>query len=519
MKKTRSLLLSLLMLCLLPVTVQSQSTFKGFELDSIGYEWTAMCGINNSHTMVVSTVASDSSMSPLLGDLRLRTYNLALTQPELAAQTLVFKGKLQVMDMVSFGNNVVISGAFQDSCFFGTDTLVGLEPQQLDAFMASIHIPTQQINWVWHRAVPQNNFINKLRNSNGDLLACGLADSSTGWVAQFNPATGQLLWEKSFPGARTISDARFDFYGGIYITGTMADSGHLNNIPVPLSGPLTGYRSFLARFFSSRDSVAFIRSMPYERFDYSPKLIDMGVTTTHWSANTISNVPTENRRVISKILNGGYQDDSISYTNSFFNIENHDFIPWHGASLYPAFLYSSFSSGPWSYFIAINEVFPIWDFIYFVLFAPPQSIVLTDLRRRKLVLAFKSTGVAEFMFTYTSPRYQDALLQFPNASAIEPRWVMVELSEIPLGITNKEQLSFKLYPQPVTSGRFQVQVENVKEGISNWSIRDLHGRILQTGAFENSAASIDCPQLAAGMYIFELQGADRKSVQKLLVQD
>lgn len=518
MKKNRSLLLSLLMLCLQPITVQSQSTFKGFELDSLGYEWTAMCGINNSHTMVVSTVAEDTGMTPATGNFRLRTYNLTLAQPELSAQTLVFKGKMRVMDMVSFDDNVVISGAFHDSCFFGTDTLVGLEPQQLDAFMASIHIPTQQINWVWHRAVPQNNFINKLRYSNGDLLACGLADSSTGWVAQFNPATGQLLWEKSFPGARTLSDAIMDPYGGINITGTMSDNGHLNNIPVPLSGPLTGYRSYLARFVPSWDSVAFLRSMPYERFDFSPKLIDMGVPT-HWSASTISNVPTESRRIISAMLNGG-SDDTVSFTNSFFNIENHDFIPWHGASLYPAFLYSTPASGPGSYVLALNQITPIWDFMYINLSTQPQPTVLTDLRRRKLAFAFKSTGFAEFSFTNPPPGYSDALLQFPNASAIEPRWVMVEWwSEIPLNTTNKEQLSFKLYPQPVTSGRFQVQVENVNEGISNWSIRDLHGRILQTGAFENSAASIYCPQLASGMYIFELQSADRKSVQKLLVQD
>lgn len=514
--KKLSILLGLATFSMQPLVSQGQSEFKSFELDSIGYEWTAICGLNYDHTMVVSTVASDSSMSPLLGDLRLRTYNLALTQPELSAQTLVFKGKLQVMDMVSFGNNVVISGAFKDSCFLGTDTLVGLEPQQLDAFILSINIPTQQINWVWHRAVPQNNFIHKLRNRFEELLVCGQADSSTSWLAQFNPVTGQLLWEKSFLGALALSDANMDGYGGIHITGILSDSGQLNNMPVPLNGQLTGYRSYLARYFPVLDSVAFLQSLPCKRYDVSPKLIDMGFPNW-WSAPTISNQPGESKRVIVSTMPGASQADTLSYVGTFLNIENHDFIPWHGVSLMPAFLYTQAFSTPGSYVLALNQVPLISDFMHINLANGAQPNPLIDLRMRKMVFAFKTIGFDEFMFTNPLPGYSDASFLFPHASAAEPRWVMVEWSTGWVSTRNLEQLNFQLYPQPVTSGRFQVQVENVKEGISNWSIRDLHGRILQTGAFENSSEGIYCPQLAAGMYIFELQNADRKSVQKLLV--
>ena len=114
---------------------------------------------------------------------------------------------------------------------------------------------------------------------NGDssqLLGSGLYNDVSGWLAAFDATNGNLLWEKQWPGARIVSDAKFDPFvpGAILFTGTIDDFGSLNQLPTPLTpAPNTGYRCFLARYFPATDQVQFIATVPYITFDFSPRFI------------------------------------------------------------------------------------------------------------------------------------------------------------------------------------------------------------------------------------------------------
>lgn len=286
----------ILLLLLTSFVASAQSPWRVELLDSAGFTPTAMGTVEN--LVAVASQPEGSTFFPRTGDLRLRIYPLNHQTGDLQAPltSLQFRGEFVANHLVGMPNLAVsrflIAGGFHDTCYLPNDTLIGFEPLALDPFLMRVNAYSGQPEWVWHRRQAQNNYIHKINYESGQgiILASGLYDDVSGWLAAFKASNGQLLWEKAWTGARTVSDARFDpdFQGAVLFTGTIDDFGHLNNIATPLTPlPNTGYRTFLARYWPANDSVQFIATTPYITFDFEPGILTDNPVPLRTSSSSI----------------------------------------------------------------------------------------------------------------------------------------------------------------------------------------------------------------------------------------
>lgn len=504
------------LLLLLPSMAYAQSNPRNFfiahDLDSAGYEWTAMARDWNG-SLVVSTVG-ESSSGPAFGPLRLRTHSNISRGQTPSSTTLMSAGNFRVFDML--GEQVIwLTGAYKGTSYLGNDTLVGASAQNLNPFIAQFDPNTNSYTWVWHASLPGDHHFQKLRQGKTDeLLACGLASDSMGWLAAFNQFTGQQLWEKKFPGVRTISDARpFPNDTTSYlVTGTMPDTGNIFQVPAPLHGTLTGYRNFLARLFPANDSVVFLRTEPGFAFDFEPVII-LGMPGTPaffvWSTPTTNNGGV-GRSQVRWAISAEMMVDSVVHDFFYQEIEE-ETGAWQSENMAffktPGFNPNLFdlrsTSGPYT----------IGQYAFSQGTQPP---FLTNLYAATLSMAFKSTGSVDVDMQGWS-FWRDSTLSFPNASPSQPKWVLLTTGFIVSSVPEKSAVQFTVYPNPVSQGQFKIQSELGFDQPAAWTLRDVQGRMVRQGQLADVGEPISVVGLDEGLYFFELETSKGRGVQKLMI--
>lgn len=511
-----------LLLVLLSVAAQAQSPWRLQLLDSAGFTPTAMGTVE-----ILVAVASQPDGSPLFpptGDLRLRIHPIEAQTGNILAPTvsLQFPGKFVVNHIAGMGNMAIarflMTGGFQDTCFLPNDTLIGFEPLSLDPFLMRVNAHTGQPEWVWSRSQAQNNFIHKIHYDEvqNTILASGLYDDVSGWVAAFDPVNGQLLWEKAWPGARTVSDARYDpeHAGAILFTGTISDFGQLNNIPTPLTPlPNTGYRTFLARYWPANDSVQFIATTPYTTFDFEPALLlstpILTITANPMTSFWVWSTPTVqhnrlDRRIFEHLSPTTFNQHFIEHQQWHGNFANEE--SWNYG---PVYFFERVSTIPNQHEVAWGPV--SGDRLSL---QPGSAVGGAGILRSYGIpyITVKSTGS---IFINSS---RDTTLQVPGASPTTPRWVVLYSLMSLVNVAEPQALAFKVYPNPVAGRELFVQLEQNLAATAHWQMHDLHGRALASGSLAADDNRIPLPQLSTGMYLLELKQGDKRGWSRVVVQ-
>jgi hypothetical protein len=514
-----------LLLLLSPITYAQnpRNFFIAHDLDSAGYEWTALEHTTNDF-LVISTLPESSNMTPATGQLRMRVYGGFHNAASIQTNTYQFAGKFRVMNMTDADNQVLVTGGYHDSCFIAGDTLVGLEPFALDPFIGAFNPQTGAFDWIWHDARLQNNYFHRLRvdHDNQQVIASGLADDVSGWLAAFNLQNGQKIWEKQFPGVRTLSDARPDpqFPGSMVITGTIADNGFINQVPVPVTTPGTGYRCFAARYYPATDSVVFLHSVPYITFDFEPSLqlqaYPGSLPVLFWSAPMVN--PSAGGMLQLRIsVHNPSITDTIAHDMYFTEAEQ--YVPSRLGNFH---LFKTPGSNPNLYTLNAVQIDANYSLSYTVAqlgfstgTLPP---VLTHVGGPNLQLAFKSTGHVDVTMIGFH-LWRDSTVIFPSASPSQPKWVLLTTGFILSSVPEKSAVQFTVYPNPVSQGQFKIQTEMPFDQPAAWTLRDVQGRTVRQGKLTDAGEPISVAGLEAGMYFFEIETKQGRGVQKLIIRE
>lgn len=509
----------LLLLMLLFTSVLSHAQWKVQVLDTADVDITAM-GVADD--LVIWASRPTSSLHPLgTAPLRLQVRRHVWSYDTLAPAQLnvQFDGQFRANSLVGLGNmaipRLLVAGGYRDTCYLPNDTLIGYEPQSLDPFLMRVNAANGQPEWVWSRPQAGNNFIHKIHYPSGgwsQVLVSGQSNDTTGWLAAFDVQTGQLLWEKSWPGARTLSDASFGANlnsGEVFFTGTMTDSGYLHLLPVPLSTlPLTGFRSFAARYWPSTDSVAFMASTPCDTFSFEPSLMNSFYRIV-WSTPSLENGPQRKRMSF--------------HANPIFppNIEYLEVTHWHaeldhpsslGWTQLPLFFYQDPAAAPDRHLLKYGGIPP--DTLQLTTGSTPgRAAALSD--HMTTYHTIKSTGDIQFRRSWLGDPWVNYTVM--GASPQSPRWVVMYDNTVGGSVRESHQLSFSIYPNPNNIGLVRIQWEKEIDLPSSWRLHDLQGKLLESGSLAAGENNLPLPQLAPGIYLLEVEQAARKGWQRLVV--
>lgn len=515
---------STLTLLLLAFTATAQSPWRMQLLDSAGFTPTAMGTVEN--LIAVASQPEGSTFFPRTGDLRLRIHPVSSQTSELLASivNLQFPGKFIANHITGMPNLAVsrflIAGGFHDTCYLPNDTLIGFEPLALDPFLMRVNAYSGQPEWVWHRRQAQNNYIHKINYEagQGTILASGLYDDVSGWLAAFNASNGQLLWEKAWTGARTVSDACFDpdFPGAVLFTGTIDYFGHLNNIPTPLTPlPNTGYRTFLARYWPANDSVQFIATTPYITFDFEPSLLvdnPIPLRTSvpwqryFWSTPSI----TTSQQYILYNIGGFWQNDTLQVQQMHGQFTSE---PFGFSAVGPVFFFQATHAPHQSHVIQAHRVGSQPDTLFLSTSSEPGKV--GTLGGASYYLTAKATGPVRLKSEWGN---SDTTLIVPGASPFSPRWIVLHRSFPTVGVQENRKLHFTVYPNPVIGQEVFVQFDQSTGAAHHWQLHDLQGRRLASGSLVNDDNRIQLPALAAGMYLLQVQQSEKLGWSRVVVR-
>ena len=411
-----------------------------------------------------------------------------------------------------------LAGKYTDSCWLGQQVLLPNDSSATDAFIARFDPQTQNMVWVWSRAASTNHALQKLRFHEHvfappfatTLIGSGTANDSMGWLLTLNATNGQLLSEKVFPGILGLSDAIFDprFPGSFLITGIASDSGYINQVPITVPQPATGFCTFLARYFPQNDSVVFLHTLPYLRHALQPVLVDND-HETGWSSP--------------RSADQGISFTQLNYRNVAVNPTPSSPIAHDGFFHFIEGIGLSYYLGKSGYVYPIerlgNEV--LFEMTYEGLWpgiarlrteidSAPFAILSDWHSGDELLLAFPNTGYVE---AWSMSLYDEFIL--PHFTTGKRKWgILAYYRNIVDAVTNHKNMAFRLYPNPVIGSSFKVQLDVGLALEAPWLLRDLYGRVVRQGLLRDQASEIHCEQLPKGMYFFELQLAGGVQVQK-----
>lgn len=513
-----------LLLLFAGLTASAQSPWRMQSIDSAGFTPTAMGTVED--LVAVASQPVGSTFFPRTGDLRLCIYPLSHQTGDLQAPltSLQFRGEFVANHILGMPNLAVsrflIAGGFHDTCFLPNDTLIGFEPLALDPFLMRVNAYSGQPEWVWHRRQAQNNYIHKIyyESGQGIILASGLYDDVSGWLGAFNAMNGQLLWEKAWTGARTVSDARFDpdFQGAVLFTGTIDDFGHLNNIPTPLTPlPNTGYRTFLARYWPANDSVQFIATTPYITFDFEPSLfVDNPVPLRSstslprylWSTPSIGS----GQQFILYNIGGFWSNDTLRVQQMHgqfaANVQS--------LSARPVFFYQASNAAHHSHVIQWHRGSAWPDTLFLSTSSEPARVGAVGGFGSNYYLTVKASGPVRLKSAWGNA---DTTLVVPGASQFTPRWVVLHRSISTVSVPEMTSLPFSVYPNPVQGRDLFVQLAQPTSETMRWQLHDLQGRRLASGSLAADENRIQLPVLSAGVYLIAVQQGKKRGWSRVVI--
>lgn len=520
--RMRALFLLAILLTSSIVQAQWQAQWKVQVLDTADVEITAMGVTYYSFVMWASRPTANPNPTAT-GPLRLQVReHLLSSYDSLKPAHLVvqYAGQFRANAVEGMKDlpRFFVGGGYRDTCYLPNDTLIGYEPQSLDPFLMRVNATTGQPEWVWSRPQAENNVIRKIHyNYGSQVLVSGQFNDTTGWLAAFDSENGQLLWEKTWPGARMVSNASFGANansGEVFFTGTMTDSGYLHHLPVPLSTlPLTGFRSFVARYWPSTDSVVFMASTPVDTFSFEPSLIS-GREPLTWSTPSLENGPQ--RKMMSFNTN-----PSFPPTVEYFEANQ-----WHaeldqplGPFPQPVFFYQATHAAPGHHYLHYD--YGSWGW--------PDTLQLatgSTIGRAAAISSYSTHAIKYFTIKTTGDiqirrnSWGDPWVNHPvnGASHQSPRWVVLYDNTVFSGsVVENQRLPFRIYPNPNNIGLVRIQWEKEIELPSSWRVHDMQGKLLSTGQLKAGENSLPLPDLAPGIYLLEVEQAARKGWQRLVV--
>lgn len=514
-----------LLLLLASFAASAQSGWRVQLLDSSGFAPTAMGTVEN--LVAIASQPEGSTFFPRTGDLRLRIHPVNNLSSTLLAPiaSVQFPGEFVANHILGMGNLAVsrflIAGGFHDTCYLPNDTLIGFEPLALDPFLMRVNAQTGQPEWVWHRRQAQNNYIHKINYEagQGTILASGLYDDVSGWLAAFNASNGQLLWEKAWTGARTVSDACFDpdFPGAVLFTGTIDDFGHLNNIPTPLTPlPNTGYRTFLARYWPANDSVQFIATTPYITFDFEPSLVvDNAVplrTSTSWQRYFWSTPSIANgQQYILYTIGGFWSNDTLQVQQMHGQFAAD--VQQIGAG--PVLLYQAPNAPHQSHVIRWLRGSAWPDTLFLANSSEPGRVGAVGGFGSNYYLTVKASGAVRLKCEWGNC---DTTFAIPGASPFTPRWIILHRKINYVGLPEVKNLPYSVYPNPVQGRELFIQLAQPTSETILWQLHDLQGRRLASGSLAADDNRIQLPALATGMYLLEVQQGEKRGWNRVVVK-
>jgi hypothetical protein len=345
-----------------------------------------------------------------------------------------------------------------------------------------------------------------------------LYDDVSGWLGAFNAMNGQLLWEKAWTGARTVSDARFDpdFQGAVLFTGTIDDFGHLNNIPTPLTPlPNTGYRTFLARYWPANDSVQFIATTPYITFDFEPGILtDNPVPLRTSSSSTLPflwSTPTfENGEQQLAMSIGG--SASPTYINRQLWHGHFDAASAPNPNAGPVFFHQAANAWPVSHVVKWHR--GAADSLWLNTSSEAGKAGALGNFGQETYLTVKTTGPIRIK-TATGV---DSTFSVQGATPFTPKWVVLHRAMGLAGsIAEASNLTFKVYPNPVLHHELFLEPDGNDLGPIQWQLHHLHGRCLEAGILLANENRIQLPVLSAGVYLIAVQQGKKRGWSRVVI--
>ena len=482
------------------------------ELDSLGFEWTAA----SSYTwrFFAATLPEVDSISPETGMLRLREYG-SLHSSNVPTQTFYYPGKMRANSIEDAMNHAFVGGFFTDTSQLDSLTLFPTIVGNRKAFVGSMNLQNHRFAWAWQDSSSGVSGIHQIRHSNQTafphrLTISGSVNDSMGMLVVLNATNGNIILQKHFPGIRTLSDAVADFKvpGSILLAGTCRDDGHISEKPIPLSGPLTGIRSFWARYFPANDSVVFIRSLPYTRFDLLPT----------FSSNGIASLPTATPT--DPLIKQLYFDREAATAQAVDSVRHNGRLLFHkeAPGTYPVTHFYETATWP-------NNNFHVWQLecrscfhreaiIEFDSWQPTSKRVFS-LSQFDAVLAIP---VRLLLDAYNVNGSFAGFVQSPDVS-FKHNWVIMQFLPFGDAVKTNDKSAIQVYPNPVNQGQFKIQTEMPFDQPAAWTLRDVQGRTVRQGQLTDASETVQVGDVPSGMYFFELQLAEGSRFAKIMIHN
>lgn len=501
---------------------QASGQFPGdhsiiYDPDSSGFEWTAASDYTGR--LYVATLQEVNKITPETGMLRLKAYG-AFNNTNPPSQTFYYPGKMRVSSLVDANTRLFLGGFFTDTSFLDSFNLIPTIQGQRKAFVAGMNAQNHRFSWVWQDSSSGSSRIHQLRHSNQSafpqrLTISGSANDSTGMLVVLNATNGNIILQKHFPGIRTLSDAVADFKvpGSILLAGTCRDDGYISEKPIPLSGTLTGIRSFWARYFPANDSVVFIRSLPYTRFDLLPT----------FSSNGIASLPTAIPS--DPFIKQLFFDREAATAQAVDSARHRGYLLFHKEAV------------PWAPVPHLIELDTLQNLQFWQMkcrsCAHREAILEFDrwlpVRKTAIILS-PFTNMVAFPLKSHMHIYNDFLwihsfgYHPPPHNYPEPykhKWVIVRFfsSVETLAVAPKAKKEINIYPNPVNQGQFKIQSEMPFDQPALWTLRDVQGREVRQGQLADAAEFIQVGDVPSGMYFFELALPGGSRFAKLMIQN
>lgn len=490
-----------------------------YDLDSLGYEWTAVASNDDftySLVFFAATLPEIDSLSPETNFLRLREYR-GIGGNVQAPITRIYPGKMRVTSMELVDTQLFLGGFFTDTSALDSHSLI---PQQIGvkkAFMAALNLQNNRIQWVWQDSTSGSSQIHQVRHSTAPgtapwLTLSGTVNDSTGMLVVLNARTGNIVFQRIFPGIRVLSDAIVvnPALGSFLLTGACSDSGYIGQTPIPLSGAQTGIRSFIAEYKPAIHTAVFTHSLPYTRFDF---LASFG-SVNHWSIPTATDTSTHIKQMMYPASYG------TSWQNYFWHYDNY-IANKHagrgfagGTDSWGSHLHTE-SNGLMTYWRLNCTVCAYRDLVVtFDTWGPkPKALFSLTSFSSVIVVPFKELLEVFDIDARGDQLYNDSLVPFQH------KWGVVWLAPSYGSVAHYGQQAFRIYPNPVNQGQFKIQTEMPFDQPATWTLRDVQGRAVRQGKLTDAGETVQVGDVPSGMYFFELQLAEGNRFAKIMIHN
>jgi hypothetical protein len=259
-------------LLVISLTASYAQTFQWAHSLGLANRGRALAIANDSSGNLYTLGVDKTYNQPIMGQFQ--TGNLLLEKRNLNGDLQWanhFPGHACGLDIaVTANGNILITGAFYDSLYFGAgDTLHS--PGLTDRMFLASFSPDGMLNWEkadtsqWGAigtsitiAGPSHFFIS------------GITQDIQGRLRKYD-MQGEVLWEKEFPGVRTVDNCVIDQSGNLYISGTCNPYATFDELAIHPDTALAGYISYIAKLDADGKTV-WLHANTYVTFDISTTL-------------------------------------------------------------------------------------------------------------------------------------------------------------------------------------------------------------------------------------------------------